>query len=455
VPAKQIHDARLKLASQGLPKGTGVGFELIDEKPAFGTSQLQETARYHRAIEGELARTVASMANVANARIHLAIPKQSAFIREQEKPRASVLINTHPGRYLEDGQVAAIVHLVAAAVPSLSAERVTVIDQKGRLLTSSEATRDLSSQSNQFDYARRLEGAYVRRVEEILAPVVGAGNVKAQVTAEIDFTQTEQTRESFNPQQIVRSEQVAEETTVGGPAAAGVPGALSNQPPGAASVPETINPAAGSKTAGAAEAPSAAPVNSSKRATRNYELDKTISYTKSPTGVMRRLSVAVVVDDVVTVSKKGKVSRKPRSPEALERLTTLVKESIGFDEKRGDKVSVINAAFDTPAAAAPLPEVPLWKQEWVWDLGKQIGGGVMALVILLLVIRPLLKGLSRQAAPPVYAGAPMLRQDQGAGATAQLSGGASESQMTSAKTIAQQDPKRVAQVVKNWVGNDG
>ncbi len=462
VPAKQVHDARLKLAAQGLPKGSSVGFELIDDKPAFGASQLQEAARYHRAMEGELARTIASMANVASARVHLAIPKQSAFIREQERPRASVLINTHAGRVLEDGQVAAIVHLVASSVPNLSAERVTVIDHKGKLLTGSDATRDLSSSASQFEYARRLEAAYVRRIEEILAPVVGAGAIKAQVATDIDFTISEQTRESFNPQQVVRSEQTAEETTLGGPGATGVPGALSNQPPGAATVPETTKGAtpAGSKAplANAGSEASATPLASSKRATRNYELDKTISYTKSPTGVVRRVSVAVVVDDVVSVSAKGKVSRKPRKPEDLERYTALVKEAIGFDEKRGDTVSVVNAAFNTPPAEAPLPELPLWKQEWVWDLAKQIGGAIAAFLILLLVVRPLLKGITRQAAVPAYAGA-ALAPDQvslaGAGAAAQLPANSAESQMTTAKTIAQQDPKRVAQVVKNWVSNDG
>lgn len=460
VPAKQLHDARLKLASQGLPKGSGVGFELIDDKPSFGASQLQETARYHRAIEGELARTIASMANVASARVHLAIPKQSAFIREQAKPRGSVLVNVHPGRVLEEGQVAAIVHLVASSVPNLSAEQVTVIDHKGKLLTGNDAARDLSTSASQFDYARKLENAYARRIEEILAPVVGVGSVRAQVAADLDFTVTEQTRESFNPQQIVRSEQIAEEVSASGAAAGGIPGALSNQPPGQASVPETTaarsgNPKPGAGGNAVAEAP--APVNTSKRATRNYELDKTISYTKAPTGAVKRVSVAVVVDDIVSVSKTGKVSRKPRSAEDLQRYTVLVKEAIGFDEKRGDTVSVINAAFNTPSAAGPIPEPPLWKQQWVWDLAKQIGGGLAALLILLLVVRPLLKGITRTAALPA-GGATMLALDQagpGAGAPAPLTAGSAESHLTTAKSIAQQDPKRVAQVVKNWVGNDG
>jgi flagellar M-ring protein FliF len=463
VPAKQLHDARLKLASQGLPKGTGVGFELIDDKPSFGTSQLQETARYHRAIEGELARTISSMANVASARVHLAIPKQSAFIREQAKPRGSVLVNVHPGRVLEDGQVAAIVHLVASSVPNLSAEQVTVIDHKGKLLTGNDAARDLSTGASQFDYARKLESAYARRIEEILAPVVGAGSVKAQVAADLDFTVTEQTRESFNPQQVVRSEQVAEEVSTNGAVATGIPGALSNQPPGQATVPETTAAGRGSNqkpgAGGNAVAEAPAPVNTSKRATRNYELDKTISYTKAPTGAVKRVSVAVVVDDIVNVSKSGKVSRKPRAAEDLQRYTALVKEAIGFDEKRGDTVSVVNAAFNTPPASAPIPEPPLWKQQWVWDLAKQIGGGLAALLILLLVVRPLLKGITRPAALPAMGGATMLTLAQsgpgGAGAAAQLAGGSAESHMTTAKSIAQQDPKRVAQVVKNWVGNDG
>jgi flagellar M-ring protein FliF len=462
VPAKQVHEARLKLAGQGLPRGTGVGFEIMDEKPAFGNTQFQEIARYQRAIEGEIARSIMTLSNVQGARVHLALPRQSAFIREREQPSASVLLNLYSGRSIEPDQVSAIVHLVAASVPNLPTGRVTVIDQKGKLLTSSDATRDLSNSSNQLEYRRKLEESFARRIEEILAPITGAGSVKAQVAADVDFTITETARESYNPQgQLVRSEQTAEEMNGNGANAGGIPGALSNQPPGAASVPETTKAPAGQKPAGAAAVAQAAnsnngTVSTSKRATRNYEIDKTISHTKQPTGNIRRLSAAVVVDDVVTVSKKGKVTRTARTPEELARMTSLVREAVGFDEKRGDSVNVTNAAFNTPAAAAPIEEPPLWKQEWLWDIARQVGGGLLALILLLMVVRPLLRGLQTR---PAGGGASALgvsddRLSLSAPAQTGVPSGY-ESQMTAARSTAQQDPKRVAQVVKNWVATDG
>jgi len=462
VPAKQVHEARLKLAGQGLPRGTGVGFEIMDEKPAFGNTQFQEIARYQRAIEGEIARSIMTLSNVQGARVHLALPRQSAFIREREQPSASVLLNLYSGRSIEPDQVSAIVHLVAASVPNLPTGRVTVIDQKGKLLTSSEATRDLSNSSNQLEYRRKLEESFARRIEEILAPITGAGSVKAQVAADVDFTITETARESYNPQgQLVRSEQTAEEMNGNGANAGGIPGALSNQPPGAASVPETTKAPAGQKPAGAAAVAQAAnpnngTVSTSKRATRNYEIDKTISHTKQPTGNIRRLSVAVVVDDVVKVSKKGKVTRTARTPEDLARMTSLVREAVGFDEKRGDSVNVTNAAFNTPAAAAPIEEPPLWKQEWLWDIARQVGGGLLALILLLMVVRPLLRGLQARPAGGAVS-APGVTDDRLSLSAPAQTGVPSgyESQMTAARSTAQQDPKRVAQVVKNWVATDG
>jgi flagellar M-ring protein FliF len=470
VPAKQVHEARLKLAGQGLPRGTGVGFEIMDEKPAFGNTQFQEIARYQRAIEGEIARSIMTLSNVQSARVHLAIPRQSAFIREREQPSASVLLNLYSGRPIEPEQVSAIVHLVASSVPNLPPDRVTVIDQKGKLLTSSDATRDLSNSSNQLDYRRKLEESYARRIEEILTPITGTGSVKAQVAADVDFTITETARESYSPDgHLIRSEQTAEETNANGANAGGIPGALSNQPPGAASVPETTKPAAVPTLAGALAQAKAlnqgqtqtasannGPVSSSKSATRNYEIDKTISHIKQPTGNVRRLSVAVVVDDVVTVSKKGKVTRTARTPEELTRMTSLVREAVGFDEKRGDSVNVTNAAFSVPAAAGAVEEPPLWKQEWLWDIARQVGGGLLALLLLLLVVRPLLRGLQARPVTAVATAGGVSEDRLSLSAPTQSGMPAGyESQMTAARTAAQQDPKRVAQVVKNWVATDG
>jgi flagellar M-ring protein FliF len=464
VPAKQVHEARLKLAGQGLPKGTGTGFELLDEKSGFGMSQFLETARYQRALEGELARSISTLSSVQSARVHLAIPRPSVFIREREKPRASVLVNLYAGRSLEDDQVAAIVHLVAASVPELSPDRVAVIDEKGRLLTADESSRDLTQSANQLEYTHKIESSYARRIEELLTPVVGAGGVKAQVVADIDFTVSEQTRESYDPQRTpVRSEQTSEETTVGAAGAAGIPGALSNQPPGPATVPEQVAaPAAASPQAASAKgmaAPAAAPampLNSSRQTTRNYEIDRTISHTKAATGVIKRLSVAVVVDDIVSVDKKGKISRKPRSPAELERLTTLVKDAVGFDAKRGDTVNVVNTGFSAAGPVAPLPEPPWWKQPWAWDLAKQIGGGLVALAVLLVVVRPLLRALLARPAGGWFATAPTPPPGlAGSASVPQLGAPANyEAQMNTAKSVATQDPKRAAQVMKNWVASD-
>jgi flagellar M-ring protein FliF len=469
VPAKQVHEARLKLAGQGLPRGTGVGFEIMDEKPAFGNTQFQEIARYQRAIEGEIARSIMTLSNVQSARVHLAIPRQSAFVREREQPSASVLLNLYSGRPIEPDQVSAIVHLVASSVPNLPTDRVTVIDQKGKLLTSSDATRDLSNSSNQLEYRRKLEESYARRIEEILTPITGTGSVKAQVAADVDFTITETARESYNPEgHLVRSEQTAEEMNNNGANAGGIPGALSNQPPGAASVPETTKPAAQTLAGVVAQAKAlnqgqtqtasanSGPVSSSKSATRNYEIDKTISHIKQPTGNIRRLSVAVVVDDIVTVGKKGKVTRTARTPEELTRMTSLAREAVGFDEKRGDSVNVTNAAFSMPAAAGAVEEAPWWKQEWLWDIARQVGGGLLALLLLLLVVRPLLRGLHARPTGAALSTGGVSEDRLSLSAPTQSGMPAGyESQMTAARSAAQQDPKRVAQVVKNWVATDG
>lgn len=468
VPAKQVHEARIKLAGQGLPHGTSVGFEIMDDKPMFGNTQLQETARYQRAIEGELARSIMTISNVQSARVHLAIPRQSAFVRAREQPSASVMLNLYSGRVIESDQVAAIVHLVAASVPDLTPARVTVIDQQGKLLTPSEDSDDLTSTANQLEYRDHLEQSYARRVEDLLTPITGVGAVKAQVSADVDFTVTETARESYDPKvQLVRSEQMAQETNSGGAISGGIPGALSNQPPGATSVPETTaapavqKPAAGKGPAQAAPAEPAVPTSSSKHETRNYELDKTVSHTRQPTGTVRRLSVAVVVDDVVTVDKRGKTRRTPRTKEELARLTALVKEAVGFDEKRGDTVNVTNAAFSVPGPVAPIAEPPFWKQEWLWDVAKQVGGALLVLALLLMVVRPLLRGLQARPAGMASSAAPGGVADDrlslGApSAPAQIGApGGYDAQVNAARGAVQQDPKLVAQVVKNWVATDG
>ncbi len=462
VPAAQVHEARLKLAADGLPKGSGAGFELLSEDQGFGTSQFIETARYQHALEGELSRTIATLQNVREARVHLAIPKRSVFLRRQEKPSASVVMNLYSGRTLSDDQVAAIVHLVASSVPRLTANDVTVVDQAGNLLS----TRDDSGfgmTSTQFAYNRKLEQTYARRIENLLEPLVGSAGVRAKVAAELDFTQVEKTQESYNPDlPALRSEQVIEEQNGSGGAAVGVPGALSNQPPGGGVAPGVAADALSEGAAGVGG-------NSSRRATRNYELDKTISHTRLATGSVRRLSVAVVIDDKQTLDADGKPVRAPWSDEEIAKFTTLIKEAIGFNAQRGDSVQVINQSFQPPPEVEPLPEPGLLEQPWVWNVAKQAIGALGVLILIFGVIKPVMRNLAergaaeREALAAAAAAAAQLPEggEEGQAQLAAPDGGAAlagpshEDQVAMARNMVKEDPKRVAQLMKNWVSDDG
>jgi flagellar M-ring protein FliF len=470
VASSQVHKARLELANQGLPAGTGMGYEMLQQEQGFGTSQFIETARFQRALEGELARTIGTMRNVEAARVHLALPKRSVFVRERDNPTASVMVSLFSGRSLDEGQVGSIVHLVSSSVPHLNPEAVTVVDQRGNLLTQ-PADRDRSApSSSQFAYARKLEQSYVQRIENLLSPMVGASGVRAQVTADLDFTVTERTQESYNPElSALRSEQLIEEHMGLGGLAQGVPGALSNQPPAGGVAPEETASAVADNGADAeAEANGskrASDGNSSRRSTRNYELDKTISHTRLPSGTIRRLSVAVVLDDQPGTGG----SREPWAEEELARFTALVREAVGFDAERGDSVNVINASFQQPEAFEPLPEPALLEQPWVWDAARWAAGAVGLLILVFAVLRPALQQLTQAGArsaamapvPAVAGGAAGgLGEDQvslsGGGAARQLKGPQDyQGNLSMAQGVAGEDPKRVAQVVKNWVNEDG
>ncbi len=482
VPAAKLHEARFRLASIGLPKGGNQGFEMLDEKQPFGTSQFLEKARYQRALEGELARSITALANVRNARVHLAIPKQSVFAREQDEPTASVLLELFPGRILDPGQVVAISHLVSSSVPNLPMSRVTVVDQTGRLLTDNESTESLAVTAKRFDYKSRVEESYSRRIEKILAPIVGMDGVRAQVTATIDFTETEQTSEMFNPDlPATRSEQVLEEQRVGS-SEGGVPGALSNQPPDETAVPETAGEEEG---AGTYAAQAQLPGETRKKSTRNFELDKTISHTRLPVGSLRRLSIAVVVNNPSEVDAQGNVSRREYTPPELERITNIVKEAIGFDAVRGDTVNIINTNFSEPPALEPLPETPMWERPWFWEVAKQVMGGLFVLFLVFGVLRPTLRSLLKPdakvpeqaltdkssgqkalASPGAEADLALRAQDAGSGTGGdgqreakgklkQLAAPSElESDLESVRSYVNDQPKIAAQVMKNWVGAD-
>lgn len=453
VPDDQVYNARIKLASQGLPNGSAKGFDVLDKETRFGTSQFMETARYQHALESELAMTIASMRGVENARVHLALPKQSVFVRNQRPASASVFVNLFSGRNLDDGQVSSIAHLVASSVPNLEHEHVAVIDQSGRLLSAPTRDSEVGISGTQFTHRKQVEEYLTARIESLIAPIVGVGGVRAQVTADLDFSTTEQTQESFNPDlPAVRSEQTMEESADEAGAAGGVPGALTNQPPAGGTTGEAQK-SAGTKTS-----------KSNKQTTRNYEVDRTISHVKLGSGSVRRLSIAVVIDDKQTTAEGGEVTRTPLKEDEIARMTSLVKEAVGFDARRGDTISVVNSAFNMPPPSGPLPEVPLKDQPWVWEAAKILGVVLLAAIVLMGVIRPFLRSLAEKGASipsSQLAELRQLSQEQlqnlsGPNSTQALPAGAAyENQLTQARTMVQQDPKLVAQVVKQWVGDDG
>lgn len=489
VPAHQVHEARLKLATQGLPRSTVNGLESLQQN-SFGQSQFMETARYQHALEGELARSIITIGAIENARVHLAFPKETVFARQQQPPTASILVQLRAGRSLDEGQVAAIIHLVASSVPKLRPEQVSVIDQAGNLLTRQEREGGDKLNLDQLEYTRRLEDRYARRVEELLAPVMGMGRVRAQVALDLDFTASEETAERYEPRQEprpLRSEQLLEETK-DRMNPVGVPGALSNQPPGAATAPEVAaaqNPAANPQNPQNPAAPAAPPLTSRKEVTRNYELDKRVSHTRNTPGRIARVSAAVVVDDRATV-EAGQSVRKPLTTEEVERITALVKQAVGFSADRGDSVNVMNAAFaPSPFEEAPLP---MWQQPWFLELVKWGVVAVLSLAILLLVVRPVLRrllpapvaavtkngngkngkdhGNGHEAAAlpaPEANGLEGLLEDRVALSGALENDGLKalpspteqlDQRMDLARSLVAEDPKRAVHVIKSWLTSE-
>ena len=468
VPADRVHDARLQLAGQGLPEGDG-GFAVMSKDPGFGVSQFMEGARYQHALETELARTISNLQQVEGARVHLALPRQSAFIRDRRPPSASVFVQLKPGRRLESEQVTAIGNLVASSIPELEAEQVTIVDQKGRLLSSPQGDSEFAAREKQLEMARNMEERYTQRIEQLLTPLVGAGRVRAQVVADVELSTTEEAREQYRPEsQIIRSEQTAEETSRNGTGPQGVPGALTNQPPqpGVALPPGASTPAA---TAGAAPAPGAAqvaattqgPDNTSKQATRNYEIDRTVAYTKQPAGRLKRLTVAVLVDNLRLPDDEGKVTETALTSEQIENMTKLVKDAVGFDQARGDSVNVVNASFKGEAVPDEITEdsIPLWENPLVRDIAKLVAGFVVLLALVFVVLRPLVRGLleaPRHAYVPALPDGTPMQVTANAMSEAGASGAPLDydAQIAQARSLVSQDPARVAQVVKTWVGND-
>jgi flagellar M-ring protein FliF len=499
VPADQVRQTRLRLAEQGLPEASGVGFELMDDQ-AFGISQFAEQVNYQRALEGELARTIGTLGSVERARVHLAMAKPSVFVRESEPASASVVLDLQPGRVLGEGQVNAIVHMVSSSVPQLAVDDVTVIDQNGDLLSrSNRNTNQLDG--SQLDYVNNLEDQYAQRIEAILAPIVGAKNVRAQVTAQIDFSQREQTAERYGPNQApneaaVRSEQSSSSYQRNGDLAMGVPGALSNQPPGVAAspinAPDTQAQTDGADNAGNANnadnqnadtqgaATETADTTETGRvrhdSTVNYEVDRTVEHIKQHSGDIERLSAAIVVNYREGVDEDGNPTQVALSDTEMEQIRGLVRQAMGFSAARGDALEVVNSPFQIDAQ--DFDTLPWWQTPEVWSLGKSVLKYlVVALVALFLwfkVVKPLLRRQTAEPAPaPVAAPTPATGAAAAAGAASYQavsdSGvsdepvegsrrersrrGASsyEQDLKDVREIAQEDPRLVAMVVRSWM----
>jgi len=392
VPMADVSAIKLKLAAQGLPKSNSMGYELLDKDQGFGASKSVETVRFQRALEGEIARTIMSIQNVKAARVLLALPVQSVFVRERKKPSASVIVNLYQGRSLDKGQVESIIHLVASSVPQLEAEQVTVVDQKGQLLNSNDSSAAGNLTSRQFEYKKNIEEHLMGRIQNILSPLVGGDGMRVQISADVDFTETDRTQEMFNPDlPALRSEQTSEEKSSLS-ATQGVPGALSNQPAPAGTAPETTT-ATPAAPGSAVASSTASPGSASKNATRNYELDKTITHTRLATGALRRLSVAVVVDDRHVTQSDGTVKGQSYSQEDINRFSDLVKQAVGFDSSRGDQVTVTNVAFKLDELIEALPAIPIWEQGWFLDILKQVAAALAVLFLLLGVLRPTMRSL--------------------------------------------------------------
>ncbi|MBW8072597.1 MAG: flagellar basal body M-ring protein FliF [Ferrovum sp.] len=493
VPADQVHEVRLHLAGQGLPKGGTVGFELM-ENEKFGTSEFLEQVNYKRALEGELARSVQTLSAVQAARIHLAIPKPTVFVREQDPPTASVVLALYPGRALDPGQVNAIVHLVSSSVPKLTPHNVTVVDQSGNLLSAPPSGENSALDAEQLKYVHQIEQDDIKRIEDILSPLVGLANVHAQVTADVDFTQVEQTAEAYKPNQppnqaAVVSQQTTESSNINAPSVGGVPGALTNQPPVPATAPLTApnaapnpaNPVAGANPTapGVKLGQPPGPVNGTavqnsenthKEMTTNYDVDHTISHTRLPVGMVRRLSVAVILNNHRVTDRAGKVSVRPFSEAEKTQMSMLIKDAVGFDEKRGDALSLLNSPFADQKEKEL--ELPLWKQPENVDLAKNalkylviIG---VAFYLMLGIIRPAVRNFNQALKPPVVPVADVLKEEgdregeealegAGYGADGQAVSETSrqEAALTRARAIAMQEPAIVASVLRDWMhGNE-
>lgn len=455
VPADKVHDARFKLASQGLPKGGIVGLELLDNQK-LGATQFQEQINFQRGLEGELARSIQTISAVQAARVHLAIPKPSVFLREQQQPTASVLVNLYPGKTLDAVQLAGITNLVASSVPELSTKHVSVIDQNGNLLSKNDEVNTNGLDPAQLDYIKKIEQQTVTRIATILEPIVGRDNYRVQVNADVDFSQAEQSSETFKPnndpaQAALRSQQLTESSTRDA-ASGGVPGALTNQPAAAPTAP------IGGRQAPQAAANGAGSADSHKESIVNYEVDKTTRTVRAATGTIKRLSAAVVVNHRQTRSAEGEVSSTPLTAQEIEQINALVREAMGYSKERGDTINVSNVPFSTSDEAAPS-EIPMWKDPsniaTAKELGKWLGLFALAGVVVFGFLKPALAALRAPVAAGAAAGGHQINATIGPDENERaMLPNPQNVAIDNVREIAKSDPRAVANVVKTWVSKE-
>jgi len=453
VPADVMRRTRLKLAAEGLPKNGNVGFDLL-EKNQFGASEFTQRVTYQRALEGELARTIEAIDVISSATVHLAIPAPTLFVRERKLPSASILVNLRPGRTLSDGQIAAIAWLVSSGVPDLSPDHVSVVDQYGHLLSTGGSIDGMQANASHLSYQRRLEQQVIERIQSILTPVLGAGNVRAQVSAELDFSKVEDTAETYQPNTkpedaAVRSKQTHDTTQVGVLPAQGVPGALSNTPPATAAA-RVVAPTGGATAGAKQEKADQGPRDDTHSATINYELDRRITHTQAPVGRLERLSVAVIVND--QPGPKGAL--QPISAKQMAQITELVKQAMGYSAKRGDTVNVVNTKFRAE------PVLAWWRDPYWWGLARTIGLDLLALLVLWLAwsrgIKPFAKAWIEANAPAPDLVRPNLvpaapEPEQAATSQFMLPKDRYEDNLTAVRDVAEKDPRAMAMVMRAWV----
>ena len=451
VDGGSVNQAQMLLAGQGLPQSKGVTLESLYDGQGYATSQFMETKFYTHALEGKLERIIGSLNTVKAAQVSLGLPKPSAFLRDRKSPTASVVVHLFPGRVLEPGQAKAIVHLVASSVPGLEPANVTLLDENSNLLSGQPGEDVLGAATSQFEYRRRLENALAENIDTLLVPIMGPGRSRTRVVANLDFTELEETTERFDPaSQVIRSEQTSQQESVGGALGAlGIPGALSNQPP----VNAIGNPPQAAQVAGAAAAPGTAsaeplPRSSAQDSILNYEVDRTISRKRAPRGQLERLSVAVVLDYLPAPGGGRNAEPVPLTEDQLNEISGLIREAVGYDETRGDTLNLINMPFQAPPPPVEAQAPPIWENPLVMDAGRLILAAVIVLSLVIFVLKPLVQNLLQ----PPPAPAPALPYDQAGHPQMQLM--AREDPLQIAQNMANTDPKRIAQVVKDWVAAD-